>query len=158
MGLCSTDEHLASALAHGLRIPHLVARFLVSRGIRTLSEAHHMLCGSVDDILDPFLMLGMEDAVRWFLDVREKGEKVFIFGDYDLDGMTAVTLMTKACEDLGVPTDWRLPNRFGDGYGLSMSAVDELYQAGARYVVTVDTGISALAVMPAPRNLEWRSW
>jgi len=153
MELCSTDEHLASALAHGLKIPHLVARFLVSRGIRTLSEAHHMLCGSVDDILDPFLMLGMEDAVRWFLDVRAKGEKVFIFGDYDLDGMTAVTLMTKACEDLGVPTDWRLPNRFGDGYGLSFSAVDELYQAGARYVVTVDTGITANAEIARAKEL-----
>lgn len=75
MDLCSTDEHLASALAHGLRIPHLVARFLVSRGIRTQSEAHHMLCGSVDDIHDPFLMLGMEDAVRWFLDVRDRAKR-----------------------------------------------------------------------------------
>ncbi len=153
MDLCSTDEHLASALAHGLRIPHLVARFLVSRGIRTQSEAHHMLCGSVDDILDPFLMLGMEEAVQWILKVKETGEKVFIFGDYDLDGMTAVTLMTKAFEDIGIPSDWRLPNRFGDGYGLSSSAVDEMYEAGARYVVTVDTGITANAEIAHAKEL-----
>lgn len=149
----SNDEHLASALAHELRIPHLVARFLISRGIRTTSEVHRMLCGSVDDIHDPFLMLGMEDAVRWFLNARAQGEKIFIFGDYDLDGMTAVTLMTKACEDLGMESDWRLPNRFGDGYGLSVAAVDEMYQAGARYVVTVDTGITANAEIAHAKEL-----
>ncbi len=153
MDCCSTDEQLATALAHGLRIPHLVARFLVSRGVRSLGEARHMLCGSIDDILDPFLILGMEDAVLWILNVREKGEKVFIFGDYDLDGMTAVTLLTKAFEELGIPSDWRLPNRFGDGYGLSAAAVDEMYEAGARYIVTVDTGITANAEIAHAKEL-----
>ena len=137
------DERLASSMAQSLRIPHVVARFLVSRGIRTLTEAHRMLCGNSDDVNDPFLMKGMEEAVAWLLDVREKGEKIFVFGDYDLDGMTAVTLMTRALAELGIESDWRLPNRFGDGYGLSLSAVEEMYQAGARYVITVDTGITA---------------
>ena len=137
------DERLASSMAQSLRIPHVVARFLVSRGIRTLTEAHRMLCGNSDDVNDPFLMKGMEEAVAWLLDVREKGEKIFVFGDYDLDGMTAVTLMTRALAELGIESDWRLPNRFGDGYGLSSSAVEEMYQAGARYVITVDTGITA---------------
>ncbi|MCQ2105218.1 MAG: single-stranded-DNA-specific exonuclease RecJ [Fibrobacter sp.] len=143
MVLSELDERLATAIAQNLKVPHLVARFLVSRGIRTVADASRLLCCSKEDILDPFLIMGMEDAVKWILDVREKGEKVFIFGDYDLDGMTAVTLLTKAFEEIGIPSDWRLPNRFGDGYGLSMSAVDEMYEAGARYVVTVDTGITA---------------
>ena len=126
------DERLASSMAQSLRIPHVVARFLVSRGIRTFTEAHRMLCGNSDDVHDPFLMKGMEEAVAWLLNVREKGEKIFVFGDYDLDGMTAVTLMTRALAELGIESDWRLPNRFGDGYGLSSSAVEEMYQAGAR--------------------------
>ena len=149
MALETTDvelnEHLASAMSKSLRIPHVVARFLVSRGVCSVSEAHRMLCGNAGDVLDPFLMKGMEEAVAWLLDIREKHEKVFVFGDYDLDGMSAVTLMTRALAELGLESDWRLPNRFGDGYGLSSSAVEEMREAGARYVITVDTGITANA-------------
>ena len=147
------DERLASSMAQSLRIPHVVARFLVSRGIRTFTEAHRMLCGNSDDVHDPFLMKGMEEAVAWLLNVHEKGEKIFVFGDYDLDGMTAVTLMTRALAELGIESDWRLPNRFGDGYGLSSSAVEEMYQAGARYVITVDTGITANAEIAQAKKL-----
>ena len=149
----SFDECLASSMAQNLRIPHVVARFLVSRGVRTFSDAHRMLCGNEGDVHDPFLMKGMTEAVDWLLDVREKGEKVFIFGDYDLDGMTAVTLMTRALEEIGVKSDWRLPNRFGDGYGLSASAVEEMHDAGARYVITVDTGITANAEIDLAKKL-----
>lgn len=148
---CS-DEQLASSMAQNLRIPHVVARFLVSRGIRTISDAHRMLCGNSDDVHDPFLMKGMTEAVDWLLDIRERGEKIFVFGDYDLDGMTAVTLMTRALAELGIESDWRLPNRFGDGYGLSSSAVEELHEAGARYVITVDTGITANAEIALARE------
>ncbi len=147
------EELLASSMAQSLRIPHAVARFLVARGVRTLTEAHRMLCGNADDVHDPFLMKGMEEAVAWLLAVRERGEKVFVFGDYDLDGMTAVTLMTRALAELGIESDWRLPNRFGDGYGLSVSAVEEMHGAGARNVITVDTGITANAEIALAKKL-----
>ena len=147
------EELLASSMAQSLRIPHAVARFLVARGVRTVTEAHRMLCGNADDVHDPFLMKGMEEAVAWLLDVRERGEKVFVFGDYDLDGMTAVTLMTRALAELGIESDWRLPNRFGDGYGLSVSAVEEMHGAGARNVITVDTGITANAEIALAKKL-----
>ena len=147
------EELLASSMAQSLRIPHAVARFLVARGVRTLTEAHRMLCGNADDVHDPFLMKGMEEAVAWLLDVRERGEKVFVFGDYDLDGMTAVTLMMRALAELGIESDWRLPNRFGDGYGLSVSAVEEMHGAGARNVITVDTGITANAEIALAKKL-----
>ena len=143
MDLTFMDERKATALAHGLRIPHVVARFLVSRGIHSTTAASRLLCAKKDDELDPFTMKGMEDAIRWIMEVREKNAKIFIFGDYDLDGMTSVTLLTKAFGELGMVSEWRLPNRFGDGYGLSIAAVDEMFKAGARYVVTVDTGITA---------------
>ena len=147
------NERLASAMSASLRIPHVVARFLVSRGVSSISEAHRMLCGNAGDVLDPFLIKGMESAVAWLLDVRERHEKVFVFGDYDLDGMSAVTLMTRALAELGIESDWRLPNRFGDGYGLSASAVEEMHQAGARYVITVDTGITANAEIALAKQL-----
>jgi single-stranded-DNA-specific exonuclease len=147
------NERLASAMSTSLRIPHVIARFLVSRGVCSVSEAHRMLCGNAGDVLDPFLIKGMESAVAWLLDVRDRHEKVFVFGDYDLDGMSAVTLMTRALAELGIESDWRLPNRFGDGYGLSASAVEEMHQAGARYVITVDTGITANAEIALAKQL-----
>ena len=96
------NEHLASSMSKSLRIPHVVARFLVSRGVCSVSEAHRMLCGNSGDVLDPFLMKGMDAAVEWLLKLREMHEKVFVFGDYDLDGMSAVTLMTRALAELGM--------------------------------------------------------
>ena len=137
------EDLVASTLSSTLKIPHAVARFLVSRGIKTVSDAYHMLCSNESDVHDPFLMMGMDKAVEWILAVRERGERVFIFGDYDLDGMTSVTLLTRCLKTVGVESEWRLPNRFGDGYGLSVSAVDEMYEAGARNLITVDTGITA---------------
>ncbi|MCF0215647.1 MAG: single-stranded-DNA-specific exonuclease RecJ [Fibrobacteraceae bacterium] len=137
------NDLVASTLARELKIPHLVARFLVARGIRSAVEAHRILYDSVDCVLDPFLMMNMEKAVGWLLKVRDHHEKVFIFGDYDLDGMTSVTLLTQALNEIGVESEWRLPNRFGDGYGLSRSAVEELHQSHARCLITVDTGITA---------------
>ncbi|MBQ1824784.1 MAG: single-stranded-DNA-specific exonuclease RecJ, partial [Fibrobacter sp.] len=137
------EDLVASTLSSTLKIPHAVARFLVSRGIKTVSDAYHMLCSNESDVHDPFLMMGMDKAVEWILAVRERGERVFIFGDYDLDGMTSVTLLTRCLKTVGIESEWRLPNRFGDGYGLSVSAVDEMYEAGARNLITVDTGITA---------------
>ena len=137
------EDLVASTLSQELKIPHLVARFLVSRGVKNAYDANRILCGSKDDVLDPMRIMGMEGAIEWILHVRDLHEKVFIFGDYDLDGVTSVTLLSRGLGEIGVETEWRLPNRFGDGYGLSMSAVDEMYEAGARYVITVDTGITA---------------
>ena len=131
------EDLVASTLSSTLKIPHAVARFLVSRGIKTVSDAYHMLCCSESDVHDPFLMMGMDKAVEWILAVRERGERVFIFGDYDLDGMTSVTLLTRCLKKVGIESEWRLPNRFGDGYGLSVSAVDEMFEAGARNLITV---------------------
>lgn len=152
-GLSSTEDHIASALAKNICIPHIIARFLVSRGIYTVSEAHRMLCGNPGDVLDPFLIKGMNSAVEWLLNVRSRGEKIFVFGDYDLDGMTAVTLMIHALSEIGINADWRLPNRFGDGYGLSTAAIQEMYDAGARNVITVDTGITANAEIALAKKL-----
>ncbi|MBR1746324.1 MAG: DHH family phosphoesterase, partial [Fibrobacter sp.] len=137
------NDTVASTLARELEIPHLVARLLVSRGIRTASAANRILDDGCGAELSHWLMKGMEDAVSWILAVREKKGKVFIFGDYDLDGMTSVTLLSRCFAQIGIESEWRLPNRFGDGYGLSIAAVEEMYNAGARNLVTVDTGITA---------------
>ncbi len=147
------NDTVASTLARELDIPHLIARLLVSRGIRTVAAASRILDEGNRAELSPWLMKGMEDAIRWILDVRAAGGGVFIFGDYDLDGMTSVTLLSRAFAQIGIESEWRLPNRFGDGYGLSVAAVDEMYESGARNLVTVDTGITANAEIAHAKEL-----
>ena len=146
-------DTVASTIARELEIPHLVARLLVSRGIRTVAGASRILEEGSGAELSPWLMKGMEDAIRWILAVRENKGKVFIFGDYDLDGMTSVTLLSRGFAQIGIESEWRLPNRFGDGYGLSVAAVDEMYESGARNLVTVDTGITANAEIAHAKEL-----
>lgn len=147
------EDLVASTLASELKVPHLVARFLVSRGVKNAADAFRFMYGSEGDVCDPMLMMGMDRAIEWLLKVKETGEEIFIFGDYDLDGMTSVTLLRKALAEIGIATQWRLPNRFGDGYGLSVSAVDEMFESGAKNLITVDTGITANAEIAHAKEL-----
>ena len=102
------EDLVASTLSQELKIPHLVARFLVSRGVTNVSDASRILCGAKDDVLDPMRIMGMDGALDWILKVRDLHEKVFIFGDYDLDGVTSVTLLTRGLKEIGVESEWRL--------------------------------------------------
>lgn len=138
-----TNDSLASTIANRLAIPHVIARIAVERGFRTVPSVYHLLYGEPESELDPYGILGMDKAVRWILGVRARNEPVFIFGDYDLDGMSSVALLVRGLNSVGIATKWRLPNRFGTGYGLSIPAIDEMLSAGARNLITVDTGITA---------------
>ncbi|NLG39804.1 MAG: single-stranded-DNA-specific exonuclease RecJ [Fibrobacter sp.] len=138
------QELLASTITSELKVPHVIARLLVKRGCTSVAEAYYMLFGEKNGIQDPFLMLDMNEAVDWVLAVRDRQEKIFIFGDYDLDGLSSVALLTRGLKEIGIATEWRLPNRFSSGYGLSVSAIDEMIEAGAKNIITVDTGITAV--------------
>lgn len=144
MGLDNMQELLASTITSELKIPHVIARLLVKRGCSSVADAYYMLFGEKNVVQDPFLMLDMEKAVQWVFSVQERKEKIFIFGDYDLDGLSSVALLCRGFKEIGIPTEWRLPNRFSSGYGLSIAAIDEMIQSGAKNIVTVDTGITAI--------------
>lgn len=136
---------LASSLANTFNVPHLIARIAVSRGIKTSQEFHALLYGEPESVLDPYSMDGMKEAVEWILKVRENNEILFIYGDYDLDGLSSVALLVRGLQKIDISVQWRLPNRFGAGYGLSIAAIDEMLKAGAQKLITVDTGITANA-------------
>ncbi|MFA6623731.1 MAG: single-stranded-DNA-specific exonuclease RecJ [Fibrobacteraceae bacterium] len=139
------DELLASTIAQDLKIPHLIARLLVSRGCASVADAYSRLHSSEADVLDPYLMLNMDRAVEWVLDAKKANGKVCIFGDYDMDGMTATALLKRFFAELGVNASWKLPCRFDTGYGLSLPLIEEFAQAGVTHLVTVDTGITSIA-------------
>ncbi len=137
------EELLASSIAQALSLPHVIARIVVSRGFKTVAAVRELLFGSATSENDPFTMLSMRAAVDWILEIRKRGESVFIFGDYDLDGLSSVALLSHGLSAAGIKTDWRLPSRFGSGYGLSIASIDEMLESGAKNLITVDTGITA---------------
>ncbi len=139
----SSEELLASTIATDLKVPHLIARLLVSRGCCSVPDAYAQLHCDSSCLHDPFLMRGMDAAVEWVLSARQPGVSLCIFGDYDMDGMTATALLKRGFAEMGIDAAWRLPCRFASGYGLSQIIVDELLAQGVTHLVTVDTGITS---------------
>lgn len=144
-------ELSASSIARHLGVPHLAARILVSRGCVSISEAYSRMHSSPSHVLDPLSpktpMLGMEKALEWIEAARASGEKLCIFGDYDMDGLTGTTILKRGLSEIGIDASWHLPCRFGvgSGYGLSKESVDQMLSEGVKNLLTVDTGITANA-------------
>lgn len=112
-----------------------------ARGLRTQAERDAFLNPSYDAKHDPFLLPDMQLAVDRLVAAREKQERITIYGDYDIDGLTATTVLLDAFESFGFEhVDAFIPNRFVEGYGLTVDAIERIAEAGAQLIVTVDCG------------------
>lgn len=139
----SSDERAMHALMDA-GYPYLVSMVLASRGVSTAEQAEALLHQSEGLTLDPFLMKDMEKAVARIQKALACGEKIAVFGDYDVDGITATCLVTDALRRLGVDCVKHIPHRIDDGYGLSCEALQSLKDGGVSLVVTVDCGITGV--------------
>ncbi len=133
----------AETLCRELGITHLTARLLCNRGYTTAEEAELFLHNDERVWHDPMLMADMEPAVERVLNAVQDGEKIAIYGDYDVDGVTSVTSLYLYLTGLGADVTCYIPNRLGEGYGMSVGAVDQLAEMGVTLIITVDTGITA---------------
>lgn len=131
----------------------LVARLLVNRGIHDPESAENFLHPKISDLHDPFLMRGMPEAVDRILAAVARGEKILIYGDYDVDGMTAVVILRKVIERIGGVVSYHIPRRLIDGYGMREDRIERAAAEGFRLVISVDTGIRAFAVVKAATAL-----
>jgi single-stranded-DNA-specific exonuclease len=131
-------------LVDHLHIDPLIARLLVVRGLTEPDQAQRFLFGSTADFHDPFAMHDMDVAVERVHEAIRNQEKIRIYGDYDADGVSSTTLMSYLMRSLGANFDYYIPNRFNEGYGLNIAALDKAKSEGVRLVITVDTGISAV--------------
>ena len=122
----------------------LVSVFLASRGITDLESARVILGDVPTDIHDPFLITDMDKAVARISDAVEKGERIAIYGDYDVDGVTSCVLLALWLRSKGAEYEIYIPGRLGEGYGLNCSALDTLKTRGVNLVITVDCGITAI--------------
>ena len=147
------DAEAAAALAREARLPHVLAELLVARGVTTAREAHAFLNPEFTDLHDPFLMLGMNVAVERLERAIARRVPVLLYGDYDVDGTTAVVLLKTAIEMLGGVVRFHVPHRLNEGYGLQSSVLEAAYADGVRLVVTVDTGMRAFAEAETARRL-----
>ncbi len=139
------DAAAEAELAEALDVPPLVARVLIARGIRTEAEARRFLAPSLDsDWLDPSVIPGMEEAADRVERALDADEHIAVFGDFDVDGMSATCLLTLGLRALGGTVSPFIPNRFGEGYGLSKEALARVQeQAHPDLIITVDNGIAA---------------
>jgi single-stranded-DNA-specific exonuclease len=137
-----------SPLAGALRITPLLAQCLVNRGLGDCKTISRFLQPRLKDLADPFLLAGMAAAVERLLAARERGESLVIFGDYDVDGVTATALLMETLGELGWKVKYYLPHRLDEGYGLSREAVENCVQKLApQLLLAVDCGSTAVSTI-----------
>lgn len=134
----------AAALSQALSVSPLVGRLLVSRGVHNEEGAERFLHPDLNQMHDPYLLLGMSEAIPRIKLALEREEHILIYGDYDADGVSSTSLMIHLMRHLGASYDIYIPHRSNEGYGLHNHALDWAQQQGVTLIITVDTGISAV--------------
>ncbi len=143
----------SESLARQLGIPPLLAAMLVERGAAQAEDAWVFLNPSLDRLHDPLLMKDMDRVVARVFQARERREKVLIYGDYDVDGITSTVVLRRALQMIGVDADFHLPRRLEDGYGLQREVIERAHKEGYNLVLTADSGIRAFDVCELARSL-----
>ena len=149
--LTAQEEALQQQLQRELNISSAAARMLVVRDIQSAEEARQFIRPSLDKLHDPFLMKDMDKAVERLHQAITQGEKILIYGDYDVDGTTAVALMYRFLQNLAsnlspltFNLDYYIPDRYTEGYGVSQQGIDYAAAQGCTLIITLDCGIKAV--------------
>jgi single-stranded-DNA-specific exonuclease len=143
----------ATILAQSAGLPLIVAELLAERGVRSAQEADLFLHPRIEHLLDPYAMQGMAAAVARVQAAIACRELILIYGDYDVDGTTAIVLLKTAIEMLGGTVDFHVPHRLREGYGMQEEVLAAAAGRGVRLVISVDTGIRAFAAAEAAVRL-----
>ena len=151
--LASPPQKMVEALVNSLGISPLVAALLVNRKITDPEQANILIKSDLACLPDPFLMLGMETAVARILRAIENKESITVYGDYDVDGITAASFLVHFFRDLGIPFSYYLPNRMEEGYGVNSEALRKIREGGCTLVITADCGITAVREVSAAREI-----
>ncbi len=146
------DERV-EPLARALRIVPLVAQVLLNRGITEAAQGNVFLQPKLTELIRPAQMPGIGPAAIRLREAVEKKEKITVYGDYDVDGITGVSILWELLTLLGAQVDYYIPHRIEEGYGLNSEAVRSLAEAGTRLLITVDCGIAAFEAADVAREL-----
>ena len=139
-----TNENKVKEISEKYNLNKLLATILVNRNITQEKDIRLFLKPTRGDFHNPFLMQDMEKAVERILKAIEKKEKVTIYGDYDVDGITSITVLKSFLQERGLEVGTYIPNRLEEGYGLNKKAIETIAEQGCQLMITVDCGISAI--------------
>lgn len=140
----SANKELIEQLSAQMQISTEIAELLVSRGMSTIADAQKFFKPSVSELHDPFLMKDMQTAVARISSAIDAHEKILVYGDYDVDGTTAVAMMYQFLRTLTPNVDYYIPDRYSEGYGVSEKGVKHAVDAGGSVMITLDCGIRAV--------------
>ncbi|MBQ7326164.1 MAG: single-stranded-DNA-specific exonuclease RecJ [Clostridia bacterium] len=141
----SAEYRSATAeIASELGINTVVAKLLYNRGYTTPASAKAFVYMESEMLLDPFKMMDVERGIDAIADAIRRGERITVYGDYDVDGVTSVCTLYLYLKSLGAKVDYYIPNRAGEGYGVSTQAIDAIKENGSTLIITVDTGTTAV--------------
>ena len=138
------NQETVQSLAKALSVPSVVAQLLVQRGVTTFDAAKQFFRPEWSDLHDPFLMKDMKTAVERLQDAINKNEKIMVFGDYDVDGTSAVALLVHYLSSQKCNVISYIPDRYAEGYGLSQQGIDKAVEEGVGLLFTLDCGIKAV--------------
>ncbi|HRK60642.1 MAG TPA: DHH family phosphoesterase, partial [Candidatus Kapabacteria bacterium] len=138
------NDSIIQQLTSSIGIPASLARVLAARGVASGEEAVHFLQPSLSELHDPFLMDGMAKAVERIEYAIAHDELIWIHGDYDVDGTTSTSLLMMYLRGLGARVQYFIPDRQGEGYGLSTTSINQARDNDARLIITVDCGITSI--------------
>ena len=138
------QEMAAEKLAGAINVNPVICRMLVERGISTPEEARHFFRPQLNELIDPFKMKDMQKAVDRLNEAIGRKERILVYGDYDVDGCTAVALVYRFLRQFYSNIDYYIPDRYEEGYGVSRQGIDFAYDAGVKLVIVLDCGIKAV--------------
>ena len=138
------DLETVEKLAASLGVDKIIAILLVERGVTTFEEARRFFRPALDQIHDPFLMKGMREAINRINEAIERQERIMVYGDYDVDGTTAVALVYSYFKELDSNIDFYVPDREREGYGVSYQGIDYAAETGVKLIIALDCGIKAM--------------
>lgn len=138
------DKNKIEEIKNKYKVNQLLATILANRNILKEEDIRLFLNPTRNDFYNPFLITDMDIAVNRIIKAIENKENITIYGDYDVDGITSITVLKSFLNDIGVETDTYIPNRLIEGYGLNKEAIDKISKKGCNLMITVDCGISAI--------------
>ncbi len=131
----------------------MMTQLLLERGFKDSEAVKQFLDPTMDQLFDPFLLLDMDLAVSRIHRAISQKEKIWLYGDYDVDGITSISILYKFFEWIDVPVDYYIPDRHDEGYGISLAGIDTIHQAGGQLLISVDCGITAVEEVEYAKQL-----
>ena len=152
--MCATNKtwsirqpcpELCKKIARSLNISPLVSQILINRGIDTTEQADLFLSAKLRDLRSPFIMKDMDKAVERVIRALKNKEKICIYGDYDVDGITATSIMVIFLKQIRADVTYYIPSRLNEGYSLHIDSLQKIKKTGVSLIITVDCGVSDVA-------------